>query len=212
MRQYSFIDHLLVEADKALRTVLTRPPTSRGNPGESVGSAAELAHHEREFAGRLMRINHAGEVAAQGLYQGQALTARDRNVQQQMERCSQEENEHLAWCDQRIEELQTHRSYFGPLWYCGAYAIGALAGLAGDRWSLGFVQETERQVVAHLDGHLQRLPDADQKSRAIVEQMKVDEAGHAYAAGRAGAAELPTPVKHLMKLASKVMTKTAYWL
>jgi ubiquinone biosynthesis monooxygenase Coq7 len=159
-----------------------------------------------------MRVNHAGEIAAQGLYQGQALTARRSDVQERMRRSAMEENDHLAWCKERIEALGSRPSLLGPFWYWGSFAIGALAGAAGDKWSLGFVRETERQVVAHLKEHLQRLPEADASSRAVLEQMKADEAHHGQLAGQAGAAELPLPVQRLMGLASKVMTKTAYWI
>jgi ubiquinone biosynthesis monooxygenase Coq7 len=159
-----------------------------------------------------MRGNHAGEVAAQGLYQGQALTARLDSVRQQMERAALEENDHLAWCESRAKELGAHVSYLNPLWYGGSVAIGALAGLAGDKWSLGFVVETERQVVRHLDDHLARLPAQDAKSRAILEQMRQDEGHHATVALEAGGAALPEPIKRLMGLASQVMTRTAYYL
>ncbi len=213
MRDYSVVDRFLVGLDVGLRTVFGRPPTTgRPSPIREAEPEPELSPGERRLAGRLIRIDHAGEVAAQGLYQGQALTARSPQVRQQMQRASEEENDHLAWCDQRLEALRTHRSRLGPLWYGGAYAIGSLAGLIGDRWSLGFVQETERQVVAHLDDHLHRIPAQDARSRAVLEQMKADEARHAAAAGRAGAAELPAPVKGIMRLASKVMTGTASWI
>ena len=157
-----------------------------------------------------MRINHAGEVAAQGLYEGQSLTARLPEVREKMERAAMEENDHLAWCESRINELGSHKSLLNPLWYGGSLAIGAIAGLAGDKWSLGFVTETERQVVHHLDSHLAQLNENDQKSRAILEQMKEDEGQHATTALHAGGAELPQPIKKLMSLTSKVMTKAAY--
>jgi ubiquinone biosynthesis monooxygenase Coq7 len=159
-----------------------------------------------------MRINHSGEVAAQALYQGQALTARLPGVRDKMERAAEEENDHLVWCERRINELGSHKSYLNPFWYAGSFAIGALAGAAGDKWSLGFVAETERQVVRHLDEHLSRLPEHDQRSRAVLEQMKEDEGHHATVALEAGGAELPEPVKKLMSLTSRVMTRTAYWV
>ena len=196
--------------DTGLRTVFGRPRvTERSNPAENIADT-ELTQAEKELAGRLMRINHAGEVAAQGLYEGQALTARLPDVRDKMERAAMEENDHLAWCESRINELGSHKSLLNPLWYGGSLAIGAIAGLAGDKWSLGFVTETERQVVRHLDSHLAQLSDKDQKSRAILEQMKEDEGHHATTALHAGGAELPTPIKKLMALTSKVMTKTAF--
>jgi len=158
-----------------------------------------------------MRINHAGEVAAQGLYQGQALTAKLDNVRQQMQLAAQEEVDHLAWCKSRINELGTHTSYLDPVWYLGSVAIGAAAGIAGDKWSLGFVNETEKQVVQHLEGHIKQIPEHDTKSHAILEKMKTDEQHHATTALRAGATELPGPIKMVMKLVSKIMTKSSYW-
>ncbi len=159
-----------------------------------------------------MRVNHAGEIAAQALYQGQALTAQLDEVRDTMQQSAQEENDHLAWCESRVHELHEQTSRLAPIWYAGSFAIGALAGIAGDRWSLGFVAETEQQVVEHLERHLDQLPAEDDKSRAIVRQMKQDEAKHGHVAIAAGAAELPEPVRKLMKLISKVMTGTAYWV
>jgi len=209
-RHYSPADKFLMHLDTGLRTVFGRPRvTERSNPAENIADT-ELTQAEKELAGRLMRINHAGEVAAQGLYEGQALTARLPDVRDKMERAAMEENDHLAWCESRINELGSHKSLLNPLWYGGSLAIGAIAGLAGDKWSLGFVTETERQVVRHLDSHLAQLSDKDQKSRAILEQMKEDEGHHATTALHAGGAELPTPIKKLMALTSKVMTKTAF--
>jgi len=212
MRNYSPIDKLFLNLDTGLRTVFGQPVlTERPNPAERLPEA-ELSEAERVLAGRLMRINHAGEVSAQGLYQGQALTARLPEVRDKMERAALEENDHLEWCERRAQEMGTHVSYLNPLWYAGSLAIGALAGAAGDKWSLGFVVETEHQVVRHLDEHLAQLPEHDQKSRAILEQMKEDEAHHATLALHAGGAPLPEPVKRLMGLVSKVMTRTAYWI
>jgi ubiquinone biosynthesis monooxygenase Coq7 len=209
-RHYSPADKFLMHLDTGLRTVFGRPRvTERPNPAENIDDM-ELTQAEKELAGRLMRINHAGEVAAQGLYEGQALTARLPDVRDKMERAAMEENDHLAWCESRINELGSHKSLLNPLWYGGSLAIGAIAGLAGDKWSLGFVTETERQVVRHLDSHLAQLSEKDQKSRAILEQMKEDEGHHATTALHAGGAELPTPIKKLMALTSKVMTKTAF--
>ncbi len=197
--------------DVGMRTLFGQPKiTERPNPAQHA-TETDLSETERQLAGRLMRINHAGEVAAQGLYQGQALTARLPHIRQQMERAALEENDHLDWCEKRARELGTHVSILNPLWYTGSAAIGALAGLAGDKWSLGFVAETEKQVVKHLEEHLTQLPEHDDKSRAILEQMKEDESHHATVALEAGGAELPEPVKKLMGLTSKIMTRTAFW-
>ena len=212
MRNYSPLDKLLINLDTALRTMAGRPiTTERPDPAEGI-EESELSDAERELAGRLMRINHAGEVSAQGLYQGQALTARLPEVRGRMERAALEENDHLEWCERRAREMGTHVSYLNPLWYGGSVAIGALAGLVGDKWSLGFVVETEHQVVRHLEEHLARLPEHDRKSHAVLEQMKEDETRHASMALDAGGAPFPAPVKALMQLTSKVMTKTAYWV
>jgi len=159
-----------------------------------------------------MRVNHAGEVAAQGLYHGQVLTARSAATREAMRRAAAEEGDHLAWCRDRLEELGSRTSLLNPIWYAGSVAIGAAAGLLGDRLSLGFMAETERQVEGHLDGHLERLPADDLRSRAIVEQMKEDEVGHGQSALAAGGAELPAPVPHLMRLVARFMTGTAYWI
>ncbi len=211
-RHYSPLDHLLISVDVGVRTLFGQPKiTERNNPAQHQ-SEAELSDSERQLAGRLMRINHAGEVAAQGLYQGQALTARLPQVRLQMERAALEESDHLDWCEKRAKELGTHVSALNPAWYAGSAAIGALAGLAGDKWSLGFVAETEKQVVKHLEEHLEQLPEHDDKSRAILQQMKEDEGHHATVAVEAGGAELPYPVKKLMALTSKIMTRTAFWV
>ena len=159
-----------------------------------------------------MRVNHSGEVAAQALYHGQSITAHDDDVRAAMAESAAEETDHLAWCEDRLAELGGHTSLLNPLWYAGSFAIGALAGIAGDSWSLGFVAETERQVCNHIDDHLERLPDNDQRSRAILEQMRTDEAEHGEKAQRAGGRELPEPVQQLMGTVSKVMTRTAYWI
>ncbi|MCK5724415.1 MAG: 2-polyprenyl-3-methyl-6-methoxy-1,4-benzoquinone monooxygenase [Gammaproteobacteria bacterium] len=211
-RKFNPIDNLMMQLDTGLRTLFGKPSvTERQNPENTVAEG-ELSANEKELAGRLMRINHSGEVAAQGLYQGQALTAKLPDVREKMERAAEEENDHLDWCKQRINELDTHTSYLNPLWYFGSVAIGAAAGLAGDKWSLGFVAETEHQVVRHLTSHLNQISENDHKSRAILEQMKEDEGHHATAALDAGAAELPVPVKKFMALTSKIMTKTVYRL
>jgi ubiquinone biosynthesis monooxygenase Coq7 len=171
-----------------------------------------MEHGPRRLAGALMRVNHTGEICAQALYEGQLLVARDADVRALLAHAADEESEHLAWTEQRIEELGTHKSLLNPLFYAGSFALGAAAGLLGDRWSLGFLAETERQVEQHLDRHLERLPEGDRRTRAIVEQMKADEAGHALAARRRGAAELPFPARMAMRLASRVMTGTTRWI
>lgn len=211
-RQFSTLDHFLIHIDTGIRTMFGAPEiTERKNPSDS-HVENELNEAEKELAGRLMRINHAGEVSAQGLYQGQALTAKLPEVRQQLERAALEENDHLAWCEKRCQELGTHVSYLSPFWYLGSLTIGALAGKAGDQWSLGFVAETEHQVVRHLDEHLTQLAEADHKSRAILEQMKEDELHHAVIAEDAGGANLPMAVKLAMKVSSKLMTTGAYYL
>ena len=212
MPALSFTDRLITEFDRGLRTLThTNRSAQRPNPGDSLPEG-DLNEQDRTTAGRMMRVNHAGEVAAQGLYHGQALTAHNRDTLQRMQQSASEEEDHLAWCEQRLEELQTPRSMIGPLWYFGSYAIGATAGLFGDRWSLGFVAETETQVEQHLTEHLDRLPTHDDKSRAILQQMKTDEQQHGEAARNLGGAELPKPVCSAMQLVSKVMTTGAYWI
>ena len=211
-RDYSRLDDLVGQFDQALRTVFGPPPaSSRPNPASRCADAT-LGESGRDLVGRLMRINHTGEICAQALYQGQALTARLPNVRDKMERAAIEENDHLAWTEQRAREMGTHTSYLNPLFYASSFTIGALAGAAGDKWSLGFVAETERQVVRHLDEHLARLPVQDDKSRAILMQMREDEGHHATTAIESGAAELPRPIKRLMQLVSKAMTRSVYWL
>jgi ubiquinone biosynthesis monooxygenase Coq7 len=211
-RDYSTLDRFIMELDRGIGTVFGRPPvTERATPAAALPEAL-LGEEERQRVARLMRVNHAGEVAAQALYQGQALTARLSRVRSQMERAALEENDHLAWCEDRVRELGGQTSLLKPLWYLGSLAIGAMAGWAGDRWSLGFLAETERQVVAHLDSHLQRLPEADEKSRAILAQMREDEQHHATRALQAGGATLPEPVNRLMDLVSSIMTRASYWL
>lgn len=197
--------------DKALRTVFGPAPTTRDNPGRDV-IPETLTPAQQRLSGCLMRVNHSGEICAQAIYQGQALTATSASVRKTMQHAAAEENDHLAWTAQRIGELGTHTSYLGPLWYTGSFAIGAMTGFAGDKWSLGFVAETERQVVEHLQGHLRRLPPGDTKSRSILEQMCIDEGRHATAALEGGAAKLPGPVKRLMRATSKLMTATAFWI
>jgi ubiquinone biosynthesis monooxygenase Coq7 len=208
----NLLDVLVAGFDQALRTAAgIQPGSGRTNPAAESGQDKLAAEHRRHVAG-LMRVNHSGEVAAQALYQGQALTARLDQVRDTMEQAAREEIDHLRWCESRLQELDARPSALNPLWYAGSFAIGALAGIAGDRWSLGFVAETEKQVVKHLEDHLERLPTADERSRAILEQMKVDEQQHGQSAQSAGAATLPAPIKRLMTLTSRVMTRTAYWI
>jgi ubiquinone biosynthesis monooxygenase Coq7 len=208
----SRLDQAIINFDGALRTVFGQiEVTERVNPASSIGETA-LSEEEQRLSGRLMRVNHAGEVAAQALYQGQALTAHLTEVGKAMERSAREENDHLVWCKHRVQELGTHTSHLNPFWYGGSLVIGALAGIAGDKWSLSFVAETEHQVVKHLDRHLDRISTRDARSRAILEQMKKDESRHATVALDAGGVELPVPVKILMGIVSKVMTRTAYWI
>lgn len=203
------LDQLLIRADQALRATLGRPAATRENP--ALGVVDHLADgQERQHAAGLMRLNHAGEVAAQGLYHGQAITARSQATRAAMSQAAREEGDHLAWCRDRLDELGAAPSLLSPLWYSGALAIGLLAGLGGDRYSFGFMAETERQVEGHLDDQLSRLPADDARSRAILEQMKADEIGHARTAIDAGGAELPAPVRLLMRAAAGVMTRTAY--
>lgn len=203
------LDRLLDDAQRALETVLGAPAAERGNPAVGVPEVA-LDDDERRHAAGLMRINHVGEVCAQALYCGQAAVARDEATRTHLLHAAQEETDHLAWCADRLRELDSRPSLLNPLWYAGSYAIGALAGLRGDGWNLGFVVETEHQVEAHIDEHLQSLPAADARSRAILRTMKIDEARHAAAAEQAGARILPPPVPTLMALASKVMKSIAY--
>lgn len=205
------IDKFIIGFDNALRTLLTPAQTLRPVPGTGLPEV-ELTDAEKNETIALMRVNHVGEICAQALYQGQALTARDAEVQQALTHAAREETEHLAWTERRIAELGGRKSLLNPLWYGGSFAIGAFAGMLGDKWNLGFLAETERQVETHLAGHLQRLPQHDGKSRAIVAQMQVDEAGHATTAMSYGGAELPAPVKLAMQLGSRVMTRTAYWV
>jgi ubiquinone biosynthesis monooxygenase Coq7 len=203
------IDDLLLSFDRALRTVAGAATSSRPTPGANL-AVTELAPEERRHAAGLMRVNHTGEVCAQALYAAQALVARDASIKQAFARAAHEEEEHLAWTQQRLTELGDRASLLNPLWYAGSFAIGVAAGLAGDRVNLGFVVETERQVEEHLTGHMEQLPEADAKSRAIVEQMRDDEARHGAMAQAAGALELPFPIKRLMRAAADVMRLVAY--
>ena len=203
------IDRLVGAADNALRTLSGASHPSRDCPGAAQPDG-EMSAADRRRAGALMRVNHVGEVCAQALYHAQSLSTRDPLLRQQFEAAARDETDHLAWTQQRLDELGAHRSWLNPLWYAGAFGIGMVAGRAGDPLSLGFIVETERQVERHLDSHLETLPAADQRSRAIVRQMKDDEARHAERAQRAGAAELPLPVRWAMRAAARIMTTTAH--
>ena len=211
-RRMNRLDRFIIAFDRTLRGAAR---ADHGSESENpVGDIADevLDDHERRHSAGLMRVNHAGEVAAQALYQGQSLVARDSETRKAMEQAAREENDHLVWCRTRLEELGAAPSRLDPLWYAGSLAIGAAAGLAGDRWSLGFVVETERQVVEHLDSHLSRLPDGDRRSRALLRRMQADEQHHATRARAAGGAVLPPVVRRAMRAASRVMTRTAYWI
>jgi ubiquinone biosynthesis monooxygenase Coq7 len=203
------LDRFLIAADASLRTLSGVPRAHRPSPS-AAASGPPLEESERRQAAALMRVNHVGEVCAQALYQAQALTARSDELRAQMATAAREEQDHLAWTEQRLRELDDRPSLLNPLWYAGAFAIGLAAGRAGDRWSLGFVVETERQVEAHLASHLERLPAGDAASRAIVERMKDEETEHARRAEAAGAMPLPAPVRWAMRGAAKIMTTTAH--
>jgi ubiquinone biosynthesis monooxygenase Coq7 len=208
-RHLSLADRLIQEIDRGLRTVAAanvagRPYPDQGVPETVTDPAA------RKHAAALMRVNHAGEIAAQALYHGQALTARNATIREHMLAAAREETDHLAWCEKRVRDLDSRTSLLAPVWYAGSFAIGALAGLSGDRTSLGFVDETEKQVCAHLESHLDSLPTDDERSRRIVEQMKADEDRHAADARARGAGLLPRPVRELMRLTARIMTATAY--
>lgn len=212
MRTTSFLDTLITEVDNALRTLLPPPKRipirkSPANPIKDI----QLSTQEKTHISGLMRVNHSGEVCAQALYQGQALTAQLTQIKKQMSQAAAEEVDHLAWCEERLHELGSKTSLLNPIWYGGSMFLGALAGLAGDKISLGFVAETERQVTSHLQKHLQAIPAEDKKTRAILEMMKTDEENHATLAVESGAVELPYFIKQLMSIVSKVMTKSSYY-
>lgn len=211
MTQTSLIDPVIAAVDRALRAVLAPAQASRPSPAEATEAPAELTHFQRRQSAGLMRVNHAGEVAAQALYHGQALTARSESTRTLLLKAAREEEDHLAWCEQRLRELDSQPSRLNPLWYAGSFAIGVVAGALGDRTSLGFVAETERQVERHIDGHLNRIATEDKRSRAVLEAMRNDEISHGSHAREAGAAELPSPIRDLMRHTARVMTRTAYW-
>ncbi len=210
MRRPGLIDRCIAEFDAALRTVAAAHPASRARP-QATSAQEPLTASERDLAARLMRVNHAGEIAAQALYRGQALVAGDAALRSALLQAADEEHAHLGWCQERAAALGAGTSRLAPFWYAGALAIGVAAGLAGDRRSLGFLAETERQVSEHLDGHLQRLPGQDQASRRIVERMRADEQAHRQDALARGGVEPPAPIRQAMRLASRVMTSVAYY-
>jgi ubiquinone biosynthesis monooxygenase Coq7 len=207
----SLPDSLIVEFDRALRTVLGEPPSRRKNPAEAVAEEP-LDDGQRRRAAALMRVNHCGEVCAQALYQGQALASSSRQIKAALARAASEEIDHLAWSAQRIRELGGRASLLNPVWYAGALALGYAAGKLGDRWNLGFVAETERQVEAHLQGHLERLGERDARTRAVIETMQREEAEHRRTAEALGARELPPSVRQGMRWAAKLMTTASYWI
>jgi ubiquinone biosynthesis monooxygenase Coq7 len=212
------LDTLLTTVDRALKAVLVTPVASRPTPKPSSTGADQprategLSDTARRESARLMRVNHAGEVAAQGLYHGQALFAKNPETQQLLNQAAREEADHLAWCAERLEQLGSRPSLLSPLWYAGSFAIGAAAALGGDKLSLGFVTETEQQVEGHIDSHLERLPPDDQESRAILEVMRADEIAHGSAARAAGGVDLPAPVQSVMRATARIMTETSYRL
>lgn len=206
------LDRFIIEFDKGLKTLAATAHSVRPYPDQNVSLSTELNSTEKRHAAALMRINHCGEVCAQALYNGQALTTKNPQTVRALEQASKEETEHLAWCERRIQELGGRTSLLNPIWYVSSFTLGAIAGALGDKWNLGFLAETERQVGAHLNEHLDALPANDDKSRAILEQMKIDEAQHAATAIHLGGAELPSPIKAAMQGMSKVMTSTTYHL
>ena len=210
-RHYTPIDHVIMHLNDGLATLLSDLKSARPNPAKTV-SDTDLGPSERKQSIGYMRVNHTGEVCAQALYNGQSITAKNESTRTMLQHAAQEETDHLAWCHERLKELGGHRSVLNPFWYWNSFFMGVVAGLAGDPWSLGFVEETEKQVEAHLNSHLNKLSEKDHKSRAIVTQMKTDEIHHGESAKKAGASSLPTPIKKLMALHSKVMTAVAYWI
>ncbi|MEN9879710.1 MAG: 2-nonaprenyl-3-methyl-6-methoxy,4-benzoquinol hydroxylase [Pseudomonadota bacterium] len=203
------VDTLIIEADKVLRTLFATRRSLRPHPDQDLPEA-DLSSDERRHVAGLMRVNHSGEVCAQALYQGQALTSRDPAVREALRDAAHEETEHLAWTEQRLRELGSHTSWLNPLWYMGSLSLGVIAGKLGDRWNLGFLAETEKQVTAHLESHLDRLPASDKKSAAIIRQMAIDETSHAHTAEALGAAQFPPLLKRLMQQTSKLMTSLSY--
>jgi ubiquinone biosynthesis monooxygenase Coq7 len=211
-RRLSLLDQLLVAADEALKTLSGAQSPARPTPRAHGPATLPPDAHDRRISAGLMRVNHAGEISAQALYSGQALAARDERVRTALRAAAAEERDHLAWCRDRLDGLGARASILAPAWYAGSFALGVVSGIAGDRWSLGFLSETEAQVERHLDAHLERLPESDTASRAVIEQMRLDEIRHGQSGRDLGAVELPGVVKRAMRAASKVMTSTAYWV
>ena len=212
MRQYSIFDQFLIQVDTALKTIAGKPATtSRSYPAQDIDEC-ELTDSERKHITGLMRVNHAGEVSAQALYQGQSITSRNADIREKLAQAATEENDHLVWTENRLNELGGRTSLLKPIWYAGSFTLGAIAGAIGDKWNLGFLAETEKQVAKHLDEHLDEIPSADKRTRAVLQQMKIDETKHATTAIESGGRELPIVVKKAMTLMSKVMTRTAYYL
>ena len=211
-RHYTTLDRIITSVDEALRlSTGTAPAPQRGNPAGDL-AGIDLDEQQRRHVAGLMRINHSGEICAQALYAGQAATARNDATREAMQSAADEEIDHLSWCEDRLQELDSRPSLLNPLWYAGSFAIGAAAGIAGDEWSLGFVKETENQVEAHLQDHLERLPEGDARSQAILDQMKLDEARHADMAQEAGARDLPAPIRRAMAFTAGIMKSLAYRL
>lgn len=211
MIRIDLLDRVIISVDNGLRTLLVRPESGRPSPLASQ-TQTQLAAKDKLTAARLMRVNHSGEVAAQALYQGQALTARTAEARGLLLKAAKEEQDHLAWCNARLDALNGKKSLLNPLWYAGSFALGVVSGAFGDKWNMAFLAETERQVEGHLAGHLDRLPAQDTQSRAVVEQMRADEARHAQTAVDHGAADMPNAVKQAMQFGSRVMTTTSYWI
>ncbi|MBX3708457.1 MAG: 2-polyprenyl-3-methyl-6-methoxy-1,4-benzoquinone monooxygenase [Gammaproteobacteria bacterium] len=211
-RHYTFLDKLCLGVDQVVRALMdTAKTTGAEYPGKNTREE-DLSEEQRKHSAGLMRVNHTGEICAQALYHGQGVVSRSTDVQEKMHQAAIEEGDHLAWCRRRLDELSSHPSYLNPLWYAGSFCIGMIAGTIGDKWSLGFVAETERQVIKHLEKHLHSLPIQDQRSYKILEMMEIDEAKHRDEAIALGAKELPNFIKKSMALTSKVMVKTAYWI
>lgn len=212
-RDYTFFDRVLIKVDRCLQSLSSTlaPPSLRASPAKDLPEPT-LSLTEKKHTAGLMRINHAGEVCAQALYLGQSLTARDPSLSEKLRQAAQEEIDHLQWCETRLHELNSHKSVLNPIWFAGSLAIGTFAGLIGDRWSLGFLAETEEQVFQHLSSHLKKLPQQDLKSEAIILTMREEELQHATTAIQLGAATLPPPIKLAMKITSKIMTSTAYYI
>lgn len=212
LREYSLLDKICLSVDQMLRTLTHHADTtSDSNPAHDLPDAT-LSDTEKKQIAALMRVNHAGEVAAQALYHGQRLVTRSPVLKNKLERAALEEGNHLAWCKERLDELNSHTSYLNPLWYIGSFCIGVTAGIVGDKWSLGFISETEKQVIKHLDGHLKLIPANDLRSKIILEKMSADEAHHRDDAIALGGEELPFIIKCTMSFTSKIMVKTAYWI